>query len=127
MAEGAGLPVAGDVDADRLAQRVVERRRHVARAAELQRAADEASVKATWAEEAAAGLLSKAADYEASAERTWQEAEAEHDAVAEALTSWASGLDPRPETAAWRAGLPRSVADLAAPRSKAPAPRRTGP
>ena len=114
-AEGAGLPVAGDVDADRLAQRVVERRRHVARAAELQRAADEASVKATWAEEAAAGLLSKAADYEASAERTWQEAEAEHDAVAEALTSWAAGLDPRPETAAWRAGLPRSVADLAAP------------
>ncbi len=114
-AADAGLIISGDVDPERTRQQTAERRDMVARAVRLLRTADDANAAATSLEETATALQSRAAAFEATAERSWQEAEAEHDAVASALSTWAAGLDPRPGTDDWLAGLPRAVTDLAAP------------
>lgn len=113
VAAEAGLTLSGDVDAERLRQRSLERRRDLGHAVQLLRKADGANADAIRLEEAAAALQSKATEYEASVEQTWAEAAEQHEALAEALSAWAAGLDPRPDTAAWRAALPTSVADLA--------------
>lgn len=114
-ADEAGLPAAGDVDAERLLQQITERRRDVVGARKLRRAADDADNVATRREEAAAVREETARQLETAAEQTWQEAEAEHEAVAVALSAWSSDIEPGSEIAAWLDGLPKSIDDLDAP------------
>lgn len=112
-AAAAGMPITGDLDAERLRQRSAERGRDVRGAVQLLRRAEAADAAAISLEETAAALESKAAQHEAEAERTWTDADSEHEAVAEAVSVWASALAPVPDTTFWQASLPVTVADLA--------------
>ncbi|MGD8214419.1 SbcC/MukB-like Walker B domain-containing protein [Aestuariimicrobium sp. Y1814] len=115
----AGLPTPeAELDADRLRQRITERRRAVDQAAKLVRANTEANTQATQAEETAATLQGVAEGAVADAEAAWLEAQAQRESLIDAVTTWTRDLAAAPDHRPWVDGLPRAVTDLDAPTLK---------